>query len=374
MKEKFEYICHRLEGKDYRIPYGQAQGERKESLQLNESAAILWEAFAKDKSLEEIITEYSHVTKIKESAMEFQAFLYEQGILEKPVTFETFTQGFSIADLNLLYLGIKEHMHPSFQDFALAKAYDAFHKPIDMRIQVLYGKPKVYHQGRVILRSDEVIITEAKDEFIMIFLKDSALIEGRITKDGHLAVFHTVYPIKESLCHVLFHGIRFAFLLLAQKKAKFALHSASILYKEKLWLFSAQSGGGKSTHSGLWHNILKAPLINGDVNCLGIEAGNVYCYGQPWCGTSDIYSPHNYPVGGIVFLSQGPKEQVSPLSHSQKVLMLNNRLISPAWTKEQAKSNLTFAEKVAKKVPILYYSCTMEPSAVTYLQTIIDNL
>ena len=36
------------------------------------------------------------------------------------------------------------------------------------------------------------------------------------------------------------------------EKGMFALHSASLLYLEKAWLFSGPSGMGKSTHTALW--------------------------------------------------------------------------------------------------------------------------
>lgn len=40
----------------------------------------------------------------------------------------------------------------------------------------------------------------------------------------------------------LFHAIRLFFLFIAQKKGLFAIHSASILYHDKAWLFSGHSG------------------------------------------------------------------------------------------------------------------------------------
>ena len=64
----------------------------------------------------------------------------------------------------------------------------------------------------------------------------------------------------------LFLAIRPVFLFLAQKKGMFVLHSASLLYLEKAWLFSGPSGMGKSTHTALWKKLFDTPFLNGDLN------------------------------------------------------------------------------------------------------------
>ena len=65
------------------------------------------------------------------------------------------------------------------------------------------------------------------------------------------------------------------FLFAAQKHGKFAIHSASILYKEKAWLFSGHSGMGKSTHTQMWHDLLQTPYLNGDLNLLAMENSKI---------------------------------------------------------------------------------------------------
>lgn len=104
---------------------------------------------------------------------------------------------------------------------------------------------------------------------------------------------------------------------LHNKTGLFAIHSASILYREKgMAFFPGHSGMGKSTHTGLWHQLLGTPFLNGDLNLLGIHENRIMVYGIPWCGTSGIYTIKTYELGGIVLLGRDPArdylEELSP--------------------------------------------------------------
>ena len=116
----------------------------------------------------------------------------------------------------------------------------------------------------------------------------------------------------------LFHALRFAFLILTQQKELYVLHSASFLYRGRAFLVSGSSGTGKSTHSALWHDLYQTPLLNGDLNLLGIRDNIPYAYGLPWCGTSGICTPKDYPLGGIIFLKQAAIDRCSPCSRTKK--------------------------------------------------------
>lgn len=93
--------------------------------------------------------------------------------------------------------------------------------------------------------------------------------------------------------------------------------------------FPAVPEPGKSTHSALWHDLYQTPLLNGDLNLLGIRNSIPYAYGLPWCGTSGICTPKDYPLGGIIFLKQAAIDQVQSLQPDEKVLHILQRMISP---------------------------------------------
>ena len=80
------------------------------------------------------------------------------------------------------------------------------------------------------------------------------VLEGYMTKDGSYVRIHALMPQNEEEKDNLFHAIRLFYLYLAQKKGFYAIHSASILYQNRAWLFSGHSGMGKSTHKELCMN------------------------------------------------------------------------------------------------------------------------
>ena len=135
----------------------------------------------------------------------------------------------------------------------------------------------------------------------------------------------------------------------------FALHSASLLYLEKAWLFSGPSGMGKSTHTALWKKLFATPFLNGDLNLIGKEGEKFVVYGIPWCGTSKIFTTEKKELGGIVLLEKAPSEELVSLTEEQKTLRVMQRMISPPWTAELMVKNLKFAEAVAKEKP--FTSC-----------------
>ena len=194
---------------------------------------------------------------------------------------------------------------------------------------------------------------------------------------------------KEKTKEELFHAIRHFFLFFAQRQGFFAIHSASILYRDQVWLFSGHSGMGKSTHTNLWKEQFGTKIINGDLNLIGWSngeqtnigqsvdkpgsKGHPIVYGMPWCGTSGIASTKSYPLGGIVLLGRSDNDHFESLTNDQKIVRVMQRMISPVWTEDMLETNLKCSAKLAKEVPIYYLLCTKEPSAAYVMKARIDK-
>lgn len=85
----------------------------------------------------------------------------------------------------------------------------------------------------------------------------------------------------------------------------FTLHSSAVCYKNKAYLFSADCGTGKSTHTALWiKNVDGAFYLNDDKPIITQMDGKFYASGTPWCGKNDINENITVELGGIVFLER----------------------------------------------------------------------
>ena len=170
------------------------------------------------------------------------------------------------------------------------------------------------------------------------------------------------------------------------------VHSASILYRGRLWLFAAPAGIGKSTHVKMWEKNCGARIINGDLNLIGINvdgvgkglavssvdrvgesSGEPWVYGTPWCGTSEIYELKDYPLGGIIILRQGYKDYIEDMSYEDGVIGILSRSVSPMWDKKLVRKNVDIIADIAKDIMICKLYCTIHDSAYTLMKSYIDE-
>lgn len=101
--------------------------------------------------------------------------------------------------------------------------------------------------------------------------------------------------------------------LMAPEKAV-AIHTSTIVYRDKAVLFLGESGTGKSTHTRLWReNIEGAVLLNDDSPIIRIHNGRPFVYGSPWSGKTPCYKTECYELAGCVRLSQAPYNEIRKL-------------------------------------------------------------
>ena len=376
MKVRDGYLQKQIADQTYLLPYGQNIADHKHGMKLNESGILLWEALQKHTCEEELLTQLmehyhadtSDIPMLRQDIRLFTQQLLALGILyEDAPTKPPATLFFQIGTLILAYDGPKQLLPPSFFDFTCEM------QPADQMIHLIPGPPSTKESGRILICTNEITICE-NDHYYLFFYPDSfGLLECHLTKDGSQADFYYNTPFSESLTERLFHAIRFTFLVKAQMKGLFAIHSASVLYQGRAWLFSGSSGTGKSTHTALWQKLFQTPLLNGDLNLIGIEHNQPVVFGIPWCGTSGIYTSADHPLGGIVFLRQHPTDAVISLTDDEKQLFVAHRLISPAWTCDMLHENLSFASRLSAELDIFCLYCTKEDSAAVIIKQEIDR-
>lgn len=380
MQANHFYLLRSVQGTPYLLPYGEGIGHRLHGIQLNHTGVLLWNALcrgADENGLLAVLADAYKADKrdypqLRQDISTFLSQLQALGVYTASSQSKLYPACFSIGGLQIAYDGPKELLFPALHDFSCSQP------PCFDQIWTVkkFAAPGNDRNGAAILSSPDVEICRTRDAWILNFPCFTFLQCCRISTDCRQAVFYVPEIYSSSvLAQELFHAARFAFLLAAQAAGLFALHSASLVYREKAWLFSAPSGVGKSTHVSLWHTQFGTPILNGDLNLLGIKDSRPYVAGIPWCGTSGISTVKEYPLGGIVLLKRAAENHVLKLSASKKQLLVTQRLISPAWTAAQFDACLNFAgQLVDLNVPILQLFCTKDPQAAKIMKHTIDKI
>lgn len=381
MKQNPHFILRELSGVPYLMPYGQMIADHKRGIKINESAGYFWNLLTEDHSIDEILAigkEHFHIadedwTNFRQDTTNFLKHLVALGILVEgnPLSpaFCTDERYLSIAGITIKLTGPKDIFPEEFEAFTIPQPLN-----IQQTIEFHIGSPHIYENGNVLVRNHELTVMELDCKYVITFPSSPQLIEMHVAQNGTHVVLYCVPPFTAESKESLFHAIRPAFLYLAQQKGMIALHSASILYKGKAWLFSGPSGTGKSTHTNLWNQLLDTPLVNGDLNLLALDREKPVIHGIPWCGTSDIFDTKTHPLGGIVLLKQAPSDFIEELTSDRKQLLVNLRLISPSWTKELFDCNLQSTANIVEQIAVCKLHCTKNESAVATVRKWIDGI
>lgn len=449
IKRQEGYCLKEIAGVHYLLPYGQKVADQRKGIVLNETGVFLWNelqtSMTDDALAEKLVHHYSAdgeeanetqdeiqdqnqdkiqnqmQDQIRQDVKQFVQELLSLAILQeclRPVcaedandatcvypTKEPFVECLEIAGMRIALYGSRELISSQFDAFlkdcssAQGKSKSELQTesqmkmqikmPVQMQIEILQRTTPFHPNGKTLIRNEELVVCENEQGYIIMFPSMNQIRETHMTRDGRFVQIYVKGVDKEKTKEELFHAIRHFFLFFAQRQGFFAIHSASILYRDQVWLFSGHSGMGKSTHTNLWKEQFGTKIINGDLNLIGWSngeqtnigqsvdkpgsKGHPIVYGMPWCGTSGIASIKSYPLGGIVLLGRSDNDHFESLTNDQKIVRVMQRMISPVWTEDMLEANLECAAKLAKEVPIYYLLCTKEPSAAYVMKARIDK-
>jgi len=388
MKPKDGFIKTTICGVPCLLPYGQNIADHMPELKLNSTASLIWDLICKGMDKEQIASvicnkydaSKDNMQDILSDITEYENLLASYGILENQQLSGTVPSShakyFQTGNIKIAFDGPDIIFEKYFNDFACP----AGDMQYQQYIHFYKGKPRWHVNGNVLIRNGAISIIDTGTEgasgnsYIFTFPEEYGIYEMRVSKDGSAADIYCIPGLNTEHEGYIFHALRFAFLIAAQQQGMYVIHSASILYKGKAWLFSGSSGTGKSTHTALWNKLYNTPVLNGDLNIISINGNLPVTYGLPWCGTSKIFTTASYPLGGIIFLRQAAVNNVVTLTGYDKALSLMQRLVSPSWDAMLLQKNLDFAETIIQKIPVYRLDCTKEPEAASIIKNIIDSL
>lgn len=404
MKQNENFLLKEIAGVPYLLPFGQMIADHKRGLKTNATGVFLWNLLKENLSLDEVLSRSavhyeipaSELSSFQSEIALFLDRLLSLGILvdsdeqknagntpaqiqasrntvlahmQPPTSFMPTEHLLSIGGLTLKLILPSNALPPEFTDFLITNETTVINQTIVLHSEL----PTEALSGHTLLHNHELNIIEQEAQYLLHFGLADRHLEIHLSKDGSTAHCYCLPPYDAQFHYDFFHAIRLIYLYLAQRHGMVVLHSASILYKDKLWLFSGHSGMGKSTHTNLWKEYFNAPVINGDLNLLAIENGQPVVHGIPWCGTSELYDTKSYPLGGIILLNKAPENIIEQLTPDKKRLLVSQRLISPVWTKELWNANLDIIEPWIDNVMICKLHCTKEKDAAEIMKNEIDK-
>lgn len=141
------------------------------------------------------------------------------------------------------------------------------------------------------------------------------------------------------------------------------LHSSCVEYENKAYLFSADSGVGKSTHTHLWLKYLEGSrIINDDKPAIRCIDGVYMAFGTPWSGKN----PENIDIGvkiaGIAFLSRG-KNEIHKINGISAMRPFMEQTVRPNDKSLMGKM-LDVLNGILENVPFYEFTCDMSKEAV----------
>lgn len=147
------------------------------------------------------------------------------------------------------------------------------------------------------------------------------------------------------------------------------LHASAVVVDEKAYIFSAESGTGKSTHTELWLKKFgdKAYILNDDKPAIRIFEDGVYAYGTPWSGKHDISVNKKVSIAGICFLERDTVNRIELMDSKKAIINFFNASIRKINQLEMLKL-LETIDTILKKVPVYKMGCnpTMEAADMAY--------
>lgn len=140
----------------------------------------------------------------------------------------------------------------------------------------------------------------------------------------------------------------------------FILHSSAVVKDGRAYLFSADSGVGKSTHTSLWRKKFgaeNAKILNDDKPAIRITQEGIFAYGTPWSGKTNLNLNMKVPIAGICFLERGEENSIKREAASTVLSKFIRQTIRPFEAAEMDRL-LELCDFVLRYIPVYTMKCT----------------
>ena len=142
------------------------------------------------------------------------------------------------------------------------------------------------------------------------------------------------------------------------------IHSAAISVDNEAYLFTANSGTGKTTHMNLWLDMFgdRAFIINGDKPIVRKTDEGIFVFGTPWCGKEGFNENIRVKLKSICILERAEKNKIRKTDKKDALTFLISQTSRPS---EVENIDLMFKnlENIIENIPVYRLGCNMEKEA-----------
>lgn len=141
-------------------------------------------------------------------------------------------------------------------------------------------------------------------------------------------------------------------------------HGSAIAVDGEVYLFTAKSGVGKSTHVRLWREYFgsRAVMVNDDKPLLKMTEDGVMVYGTPWDGKHRLSNPIALPLKALISLGRDQYNHVEP-TDAKTIFPI---LLQQSYTSQdpiRMTKVLSMLGHMGSHVALYRLGCNMEPDA-----------
>ena len=171
---------------------------------------------------------------------------------------------------------------------------------------------------------------------------------------------------------------------------KFLFHCSYVDIGGEAVLFSAHSGGGKTTHALLWEQCGLGEMINGDRAAIEKVGDSQYdeenrnpersyrqkymVHGLPIAGSSNVFKNRSLPLCAIFMLEKAPVNEVVELLPTERFLKVLEQVTIHTWDREFVNTASDFVAELVQNVPVKILRCRPDKGAVDVVRKALNIL
>ncbi len=142
------------------------------------------------------------------------------------------------------------------------------------------------------------------------------------------------------------------------------VHGSAIIMDGETYIFLANSGTGKSTHTRLWRETFgdRTMMLNDDKPMLKRTDSGILVYGTPWDGKHHLSSNASAPLKALVKLTRSDNNEIKAMSKAEALATLVEHAIRPNSAEKMAKV-LQLETDIVNRSAAYWLRCNTEPEA-----------